>query len=366
MILVKDIVAAIEAKAPLGLQESYDNSGLLIGSNDQKVSGVLVCVDVIPEVLEEAGRKGCNMIVSHHPPFFHGMKRFTGDSMQERILIGAIRNQLILYACHTNLDSVAGGVSGGLADRLGMVNQVVLVPRQDDLIKLVCFIPTSHVEKVSQAIFDAGAGSVGHYDSCSFQVAGLGTFKAGEDTHPFVGNIGETHSEPETRFETVFPKHRLKPVIQAMLASHPYEEVAYDLYPLINKNPSQGLGIIGNLDPEMKEVEFLERVKILLGLPVIRHSALRNKPIRKVAVCGGSGVEFLSNAVSSGADIYLTSDIKYHAWFDVPGTLILADIGHFESEQFAINILADSLIEKFPKFAVYLTEVNTNPINYLL
>ena len=366
MVLVKDIVTLIESKAPPGLQESYDNSGLLTGRWDQEVTGVLVCLDVIPEILDEAAKRGCNFILSHHPPFFSGMKQFSGNSMQEEILIRAIRNDTILYACHTNLDSVIDGVSGKMADKLGLINQSILVPREDDLVKLVCFIPASHLEAVSQAVFAAGAGSIGKYDNCSFQISGNGTFRAGEGSHPFTGSIGTVHYEPETRFETILPKYRLKQVVKAMLDNHPYEEVAYDLYPLINKNPAQGLGIIGELEMDCSETEFLQRAKKIFGLPVIRHSRLRNKPVRKVALCGGSGIQFLKHAIFSGADIYLTADIKYHSWFDVPGNLLLADIGHFESEQFTINVLADSLIENFPKFAVYLTEANTNPINYLL
>jgi dinuclear metal center YbgI/SA1388 family protein len=366
MVLVKDIVAIIESRAPHGLQESYDNSGLLTGQMDQEVTGVLICLDVIPEILEEAVKLGCNFVLSHHPPFFSGMKQFSGNTLQEKILIGAIRQNIILYSCHTNLDSVIDGVSGRMADKLGLINQRILVPREDDLIKLVCFIPASHLEPVSRAIFSAGAGTIGNYDNCSFQVSGNGTFRAGEGSNPFAGTIGTVHYEPETRFETILPKHCLKKVIKAMLDSHPYDEPAYDLYPLKNKNPVHGLGIIGELEQDWPEAEFLRKVKEVFGLPVIRHSGLRNAPVRKVALCGGSGIEFLKQAIASGADIYLTADIKYHSWFDVPANFVLADIGHFESEQFAINVLADSLIENLPKFAVYLTAVNTNPINYLL
>jgi dinuclear metal center YbgI/SA1388 family protein len=366
MVFVKDIVSVIESKAPPGLQEPYDNSGLLTGRRDQEVTGILVCLDVIPEIMDEAAKRGCNFILSHHPPFFSGMKQFSGNSLQEEILIRAIRNDIILYACHTNLDSVINGVSGRMADKLGLVNQSILVPREGDLVKLVCFIPASHLEAVSQAVFTAGAGTIGKYDHCSFQVSGKGTFRAAEGSHPFAGSIGTVHYEPETRFETIMPRHRLQQVVKAILGSHPYEEVAYDLFPLMNINPAQGLGIVGELEKGCSEPEFLKRAKEVFRLPVIRHSRLRNKQVHKVALCGGSGIQFLKQAILSGADLYLTADIKYHSWFEVPGNLILADIGHFESEQFTINVLADSLIENFPKFAVCLTEVNTNPINYLL
>jgi dinuclear metal center YbgI/SA1388 family protein len=366
MVQVKDIVQILESKAPKALQESYDNSGLITGRPDQEISGILVCLDVTPAILDEAENRGCNFIVSHHPPVFSGMKKFSGNSLQEQVLVRAVRNDVALYACHTNLDSVIGGVSGRMADKLGLVRQKILVPREDDLVKLVCFIPSGHLEEVSRAVFSAGAGSIGNYNNCSFQVAGSGTFRAGEGANPFKGKIGAVHSERETRFETIMPRHLMNQVVEAMLDKHPYEEVAYDLFPLINKNQAFGLGIVGELEEESPFADFLIRVKRVLGLPVVRHSRLPDQPVRKVALCGGSGIQFIRLAESSGADIYLTSDIKYHSWFDVPGKMVLADIGHFESEQFAINVLAESLIEKFPKFAVYLTEVNTNPINYLL
>jgi dinuclear metal center YbgI/SA1388 family protein len=366
MILVKEIVSALESFAPTGLQESYDNSGLLTGRMDQKVSGVLVCLDVTPEILHEAARRGCNMVVSHHPPFFSGMKRFTGQSLQEQVLIQAIRQDIILYASHTNLDSVLNGVSGRMAAKLGLIHTKILVPRESDLIKLITFVPASHLEAVSQAVFNSGAGSIGNYDHCSFQVSGNGTFRAGEGTTPYVGSLGQIHYEPETRFETIVPKYAVKQVVKVLIEAHPYEEVPYDLIPVVNRNPMQGLGIVGELPEGMPELAFLNQAKEVFGIPVIRHSKFRNRAVKRVALCGGSGVEFLKHAILEVADIYLTADIKYHSWFEVPANIILADIGHFESEQFAINVLADSLIEKFPKFAVCLTEVNTNPINYLL
>jgi dinuclear metal center YbgI/SA1388 family protein len=365
MITVQDIVSVVEALAPPGLQESYDNSGLLTGSRDREVTGVLVCLDVVPEVLDEAVRRGCNFILSHHPPFFRSMKRFTGATLQERILIRAIREDLVLYACHTNLDSVSGGVNGALADRLGLVGRRILAPREDDLVKLACFVPAGQVDAVSRAIFDAGAGSIGKYDHCSFRADGTGTFRAGEGANPYVGEPGSDHHEPEIRLETILPKHLVPAVVEAMIGSHPYEEVAYDLYPVLNRNTAQGIGLTGELPEPVPETDFLLLVKKLTGLPVLRHSRLTGSDIRKVALCGGSGMSFVRHAVSSGADIYLTSDIKYHDWFDLPDRMVLADIGHFESEVFAINVLAESLIEKFPKFAVCLTEVNTNPIIYL-
>ncbi len=365
MITVKDVVDALENRAPSALQESYDNSGLHTGNPHQPVNGILVCLDVIPEVLEEAVSLGCNFIVSHHPPFFSGIKNFTGQGLAQQVLITAIKNDLVLYSAHTNLDSVPDGVSGIMADKLGLTGNRVLVPRIDDLLKLVCYIPTDHLQEVSDALFSAGAGLTGKYDCCSFQAEGVGTFRAGVGANPVTGEIGRLHHEPEIRFETILPRHLSARVVDAMLKAHPYEEVAYDLIPLLNKNHSAGLGIVGELPADLSELQFLQLVKETFNAGMIRHSALSVRPVRRVAVCGGSGSQFISDAWKAGADAYITADIKYHNWFDVPVGMLVADIGHFESEQFAMNILYDTLIEKFPKFAVRLTEVNTNPIKYL-
>ncbi|MFO7617314.1 MAG: Nif3-like dinuclear metal center hexameric protein [Bacteroidales bacterium] len=362
---VKEVVEALESRAPSGFQESYDNSGLHTGSPDQEVTGILVCLDVVPEVLDEALRSGCNLVVSHHPPFFSGMKNFTGSALAVRILRQAIRQDLALLSVHTNLDSVPDGVSGRLAGLMGLTRTRVLVPRRDDLLKLVCFVPTAHLEALSNAVFAAGAGHIGQYDGCGFSTNGTGTFRAGEGANPFVGKVGALHREEEARFETIVPKPLLGRVISAMLAAHPYEEVAYDLIPLLNVNAAAGLGAVGDLPGPAEEGAFLARVKSLLGAGVLRHSGLTGRPIRRVAVCGGSGSEFVRAAAQAGADVYLTADIKYHTWFEVPEGLLVVDVGHYESEWVAMNILYDHLIEKFPTFAVRLTEVNTNPIKYL-
>lgn len=365
MIKVKQVVEALELRAPFGYQESYDNSGLHTGSLEKEVTGILVCLDVLPEVLDEATKGGYNLIISHHPPFFSGLKNFTGSSLAVRVLHQAIRDDLVLLSAHTNLDSMADGVSGRLAALIGLKKTSVLVPRQDDLVKLVCYVPSAHLDAVSQAVFTAGAGQIGLYDSCGFSSAGTGTFRAGLGTNPFIGEHGKLHQEEETRFETIVPKPLIKVVVGAMLAAHPYEEVAYDLVPLANVNFSAGLGAVGDLQVPEKAEAFLERVKNLLGLPMLRHSVFHGQMVKRVAVCGGSGSDFIQAAACAGADVYLTADIKYHAWFDVPADLLLADIGHYESERVAMTILHDYLIEKFPTFAVRLTEVNTNPIKYL-
>lgn len=365
MLTVNDVVSVLEAKAPPALQESYDNSGLITGNPADEVKGILICLDVTPEVVDEALINDCNLIVSHHPPVFSGIKRFTGPGMTEKVLIKAIKNDLVLYSAHTNLDSVPDGVSGIMAEKLGLSKTRILVPRRDDLLKLVCFIPVAFVEKVSRAIFDAGAGHIGNYDSCSYQTDGNGTYRAGADANPFIGTIGEYHREPEVRFETILPRHLQRKVTEAMLRAHPYEEVAYDLYPIANLNLSAGMGIIGEFPEEMPGDLFLDLVKKTFQSGMIRHSAVKGKKIRTVAVCGGSGGQFIPDAAGSGADAYVTAEIRYHNWFDIPEDLLVVDIGHYESEQFAMQVLYESLIEKFPTFAVRLTEVNTNPLNYL-
>lgn len=364
MVAVKDIAKVLDTLAPPDLQESWDNAGLIAGRPEQEVSGVLVCLDITPPVVDEARNLGFNMIVSHHPPVFKGLKKFTGPSLAEQVIVKAIRNDIALFSAHTNLDAIIDGVNGKIADKLDLADRKVLVPGSGDLMKLVCYVPQGYAEAVSEAIFRAGAGTIGKYDHCSFQVSGTGTFKAGEGTHPFVGSVGELNREPEIRLETVLPAYLGKRVVDAMIGAHPYEEVAFDLYPLRNVNPVHGFGLTGELPDETTSGEFLERLKQLFGTPVIRHSAFPGSPIRKIAVCGGSGSDYLSLALARGCDAFVTSDIKYHQWFEVPESMLVADVGHYESEQFAMITLRDSLIENFPNFAVRLTEVNTNPIYY--
>ncbi len=364
MITAGDIAGMLEDLAPNALQEPYDNSGLITGSPDQEISGALVCLDVTPEVIAEAAGLGLNMVISHHPPVFEGLKRFSGRTVAERVVTDAIRKDVVLYACHTNLDQVAGGVSDRMADRLDLRERQVLSPRAGDLVKLVCFVPKDFIQNVSQAVFKAGAGRIGKYDSCSFQAPGTGTFRGDEGTSPFVGIPGEFHWEEEIRFETILPARLSSAVIEALLAAHPYEEVAYDLYPLLNANSGEGFGRIGILPRDLSPEEFLGQLKDFFGTPVIRHSAYTGERIRKVAVCGGSGSGFITRASFCLCDAYVTADIKYHQWFDVPPSMLVADIGHYESEQFAINCLHDFLVEKFPNFAVRLTRIITNPVKY--
>ncbi len=361
---IKEIVKYLEQVAPPSLQESYDNAGLLTGSGDWECSGVLCTLDSTEAVVEEALSRNCNLIVAHHPILFKGIKRLNGNHYVERTLLKAIKNDIAIYAIHTNLDNVSHGVNGRIADKLGLIRRQVLAPLNGRLRKLYTFVPTAHTEKVREALFAAGAGEIGRYSECSFEVSGTGTFKAGLDTNPFVGKQGERHLESENKLEVIFPDWTQGAVLQALFQSHPYEEVAYDVVELSQPFASIGAGMLGELEKPMAGADFLAFVANVFGISVIRHTALTEDPIKKVAVCGGAGSNLIYNALNMGAQAYLTADIKYHEFFEADGRLVLCDIGHFESEQYTITLLSDILQQKFPTFAVLKSELNTNPVHY--
>ncbi|MDF3077910.1 MAG: Nif3-like dinuclear metal center hexameric protein [Sphingobacteriaceae bacterium] len=363
---VKEITAYLETIAPLAYQEDYDNAGLICGHPDQEISKAMISLDCTEAVVDEAIRKGCELIISHHPIVFKGLKKLNGKTYVERVVIKAIKHDIALYAIHTNLDNVLDGVNKKICDVLDINNPVILKQKDGALKKLVTFCPDAHAEKVRKAMFDAGAGWIGNYAECSYNTKGFGTFKAGENTNPFVGEKGERHSESEVRIETIYPANIEKKVTAALFEAHPYEEVSYDLYPVSNPYPSVGAGMIGELDVEMDEIDFLRSVKEKLDAKVIRHTNLTGKKVKKVAVCGGSGGFLLRNALSAGADALITADYKYHEFFDADGKILLADVGHFESEQFTQQLLLEHIQKKFPNFALHLTEQNTNPINYFI
>lgn len=361
---VRDITSYIESFAPLSYQESYDNAGLQTGHPDQEVRGVLVCIDITDAVIEEALRLDANLIISHHPLIFTGLKKLTGSNYTERLVIEAIRQNLSIYAAHTNLDAAHLGVNHKIGEKLGLKKTDILDPRTDHLRKLVFFVPTDHADQVREEIFKAGAGQIGAYDMCSFSVPGKGTFRGSEETDPFVGKKGSLHTEPELRVETVFPIERETQITRALLRSHPYEEVAYDIYPLANKYEWAGSGAIGELEKPLDEESFLKLLKERFSTPVIRHTDLLDRKVKKIAFCGGSGSFLLPRAIASGADAFVSADFKYHQFFDADHSILVADIGHYESEQFTKEIIYENLKKKFTKFAVHLSEVNTNPVNY--
>lgn len=360
---ISEITSYLEQLAPPSLQESYDNSGLLIGSATTEVEKALVCLDVTEEVIEEAAKQGCGLVIAHHPLIFSGLKRLNGANYVERTVIKAIQNNIAVYAIHTNLDNVSDGVNRMIGNKLGIQNMRILSPAKADLKKLVVYVPKDHSEVVMQAMFDAGAGHIGNYDQCSFRSEGSGTFRGGDDTEPFVGKPGERHTETEERIEVILPGYRVKAVLNDIIEAHPYEEVAYDLYTLDNAQDQIGAGMIGQLDDPVYTMDFLKTIKDTFG-GVIRHTRLVKDQVQKIAWCGGSGSFLLSDAKSAGADLFLTSDFKYHQFFDAENEIIIADIGHYENEQFTIPLIADKLREKFPSFAVLLTAIETNPVNY--
>ena len=364
MIKLKDITGYLEGLAPLSYQESYDNSGLQVGEHDMEITGILITLDVTEEVLLEAERLGFNLVVSHHPVIFSGLKSLTGKNAVERIVSLAIRKEIAIYSGHTNFDAITGGVNTAMANRLGLVNQRVLEPAKDQLKKVVVFVPHDQVDQVRTAMFNAGAGHIGAYDSCSFNLEGQGTFRGSEGSDPYVGRAGELHQEPETRVETIVPAPLVRKVVRAMEKAHPYEEVAYDIYPLENDYRQVGMGLVGDLEDPVDEEVFMTFLKDRFGLSVIRHSELLGKPVKKVALCGGAGSFLLGRAKASGADVFVTGDFKYHQFFDADGKIVVMDMGHFESEQFTRELFYDLLMKKFPKFAVRLAETVTNPIKY--
>lgn len=364
MSVLKDVTHFLESFAPLSLQESYDNAGLITGDINAEITTVLITLDVTEKVVEEAIQKKAQLIVAHHPIIFSGLKKITGKNYVERTLIKAIKNDIAIYAAHTNLDSVDGGVNHKICEKLGLLNCKILQPAGEQLKKLVTFIPIESANKVREAVFNAGAGNIGNYDSCGFITEGLGSFRGNENSNPFVGKKGEIHAEKEVRFETIFPGYLQGIVIEALLKSHPYEEVAYDIYPLENEFDKVGMGMIGTLAKPKPEIEFLKQLKTTFNTGLIKHTALKDKLVEKIAVCGGSGSFLLNAAIAAGADFFVSGDFKYHQFFDAENKIVIADIGHFESEQFTKEIFYELLTKKFPKFALHLSEVGTNPVFY--
>ena len=365
MLRIKDVLKEIERLAPLSLQEDFDNAGIQVGDINQPATGALLCLDVTEEIIDEAIDAGFNLIISHHPLVFKPLKALTGNNYVERCLIKACKNDVVIYAAHTNLDNAVDGVNFKLAEMFGLEDVRILQPKKNSLIKLVTFIPDHVSEKLRKALFKAGAGHIGNYSSCSFNTEGHGTFLALEHSHPFVGEIGELHTEKEVRIETVFPAYLKSSVISALLSVHPYEEPVFDLYQLANEWEQAGSGIIGNLPEWEEELIFLQRIKDVLHVECLKHSALTGRKLRTVAICGGSGAFLIPQAIASGADIFITGEVKYNHFHDVENSILLAVTGHYESEICSKEIFFHLLSKKFSTFAVQNSTVNSNPIKYL-
>jgi len=361
---ISQILAPLEKFAPNSYQESYDNCGLLTGNGNWQCTGILATLDVTENIVLEAKEKKCNLIVTHHPIIFSGLKKITGKNYVEQTIITAIKNDIAIYAIHTNLDNVLKGVNNKIADKLNLLNKKILLPKQNLLSKLIVFVPKNYLDVVRNAMFAAGAGEISNYSECSFTSNGTGTFKPNENANPFTGKIGERSEEVEMKLEVIIPNYLQQKIINEMIAAHPYEEVAYDVVSLSNSYQQVGSGMIGELEKEMDEIDFLNILKNQFNLKLIKHTALLNKKIKKIAVCGGAGIFLAKNAIAQKADIYITSDVKYHEFFDAENKIILADIGHWESEQFTVDLFMDILKANFPTFAVLKSEINTNPVNY--
>lgn len=362
--LVKDITSYLESIAPLSSQESYDNSGLICGNPQTKVTNALISLDCIEEVVDEAIEKNCNLIISHHPIVFKGLKSFTGKNYVERTIIKAIKNDIAIYAIHTNLDNYLKGVNDKIAQLLNIKNPRILAPSNKTLNKLSVYVPLTHKNIVMDALFNAGAGHIGNYSECSFTQEGEGSFKGNQNTNPFVGNIDERHYEKEVKIEVMLSAHKKSQIISAMLKSHPYEEVAYDIYPLLNTNHYEGAGMIGEVPNKIDTIQFLQQLKETFKCGIIKHTTISTSKIKTVAWCGGAGSFLLKQAKQQKADIFITGDFKYHEFFDAENQIIIADIGHFESEQYTIDLIAELLSKNFINFAPCLTEINTNPVKY--
>ena len=362
---IKEVVSALEKYAPLPLQDGFDNAGLQIGLTEAEITGALLCLDVTEEVLDEAIASGSNFIVSHHPLIFKGYKSITGKDYVERCILKAIKNDLVIYSAHTNLDNSTGGVNFKIAEKLGLSNVRILEPKEDNLLKLVTFAPRNKTDDVRKALFNAGCGNIGNYDSCSYNLEGEGTFRALEGADPYCGRIGEMHVEEETRIETILPAYKKSHVTKILMESHPYEEPAFDFYPLKNAWMQSGSGIVGEFKEPVAELDFLKNIKKIFGAGCVRHNMLTGRRIRRVALCGGAGAFLLPKAISVDADVFLTGEIKYHDYFGHDHEILMVEIGHYESEQYTTEIFQSVLKEQFPGLKIEISKVNTNPIKYL-
>ncbi|HAP59605.1 MAG TPA: Nif3-like dinuclear metal center hexameric protein [Cytophagales bacterium] len=364
MLKIKDLTQYLDKVVPATYMESYDNVGLLVGSPTAELTGVMVSLDMTEAVIEEAVAEGCNLIVAHHPIIFKGLKRLTGSNYVERTVMLALEKGVRLYAAHTNLDNQHTGVNRVIADRLGLESPTILAPKSQTLQKLITYIPQEATDSVMEAIHQEGAGQIGNYSHCSFRVVGQGAFQAEEGAQPTVGAVGNLEKVTEDRVEVMFPMHLQGKVVAALKKAHPYEEVAYYIHSTENVNQEIGAGMIGTLPEAMEGTAFLDYLKERMDLTALRHTPMPQQPIKKVAVCGGAGSFLIKAARRAGADAYVTADVKYHEFFDAEDQMMIADIGHYESEVYTKELLKNIIRENFPNIAVRLSKVVTNPLRY--
>ena len=366
MTLIKEVIQALEQLAPSAYQESYDNAGLIVGSGTTEVFGVLLTLDVTEEVIAEAIERSCNLVVAHHPIVFKGLKKLNGKNYVERTVLKAIKNDIAIYATHTNLDHVTNGVNWQIANLLGLQNVRVLAPKKQVLSKLTFFSPVENTQSILNALHEAGAGNIGNYSNCSFRTEGTGTFMPNSAANPVIGESGKQEEVREHRAELIFPAHLEFAILSTLKMAHPYEEVAYYLQSLENENKEVGAGAFGELPEPLETEAFLRLLKERMQLNVIKHTKPVKETIQRIAVCGGAGSFLLPNAVRADADVFVTADYKYHEFFDAENSIMICDIGHYESEVFTKNLLYNYLSGKFPNFALCLSEVNTNPVRYFV
>ena len=364
MTQIKDITRLLENLAPLAWQESYDNAGLQTGNPNAEATGALITLDCTPEIVDEAIARNCNLIIAHHPVIFKPLKKLTSSNLVEQTIIKAIQNNIAIYASHTNLDSVIGGVNSKIADKLGLQNVKILDQKKEALLKLVTFAPEENTEAVLKAMHAAGAGQIGDYKNCSYHTSGEGRFLPTENTDPHIGEPGKPEKVTEDRIEVLVPAPFQNRVVDALVAAHPYEEVAYDLYPLKNAYQEVGTGMIGELPEEMNFADFIAHLKTSMEIPGLKHTKLGPAKIKKVAICGGAGSFLMGKALQSGAQAFVTADLKYHEYFMAENKMHVCDLGHYESEVFTKEIFYDLILQNFPNFAVLLSKINTNPVTY--
>ena len=362
---VKDVMVLLEELSPLAYSESFDNTGLLVGDENADVSGILVTLDTLENVVDEAIENKCNLIISFHPIIFSGLKKITGKTYVERVVQKAIKHDIAIFSNHTALDNSFKGVNAMICEKIGLKNREILIPQSETIKKLITFVPLNEAEKVRNALFSVGGGSIGNYENCSFNIEGSGSFKGNEASNPVIGKKGELYFENEMQIGITFSKHLESKVLKALFNAHPYEEVAYEIITLENQNQHIGMGMIGEFENEMQEMEFLIFLKKTMKTDCIRHSSFLNKKIKKVAVLGGSGSFAIDIAKKAGADAFISSDFKYHDFFKAENTILLADVGHYESEQYTKNLIHSFLKKKMTNFAILLSQTNTNPISYL-
>jgi dinuclear metal center YbgI/SA1388 family protein len=363
--IVQDVINHLEELSPLAYAEDFDNVGLLVGNKNNTVNGILVTLDTLEAVVDEAIDNNCNLIVSFHPIIFRGLKTLTGKTYVERVVMKAIKHDISIFAMHTALDNALQGVNDKICEQLGLKNRHILIPQSGTIKKLTTYVQKKDAETLRNALFKAGAGAIGNYNDCSFNVEGIGTFNGNENSNPTIGEKGVTQYEEEIKLTITFAKHLESKILQTLFKSHPYEEVAYEIMTLENKNQHIGMGMIGEFEQPIDEVSFLKLLKSKMNSKWIKHSSLLGKPIKKVAVLGGSGSFAIHAAKIARADAFVTADLKYHDFFTAENTILLADIGHYESEQYTKNLLVAYLTKKIPNFAIILSNTNTNPVKYL-